>query len=877
MKKTYKLIKVFAALLSLATINTNAQNCINTTQYPSGTVAIASTGTTTVTTCNFAGEYSVLNFTAAGAYNFNSTGVGNYLTVTDNLNNPLGAGYALLGVVIPSVGVYRCHISLSPTCGTNATCHNVTVSSATFCNSASQYPTGTVNIANTGTTTVTTCNFGGEYSVNNFSATGVYTINATGGAGNYFTVKNTAGTIIYAQGLSPLTLNIAYTGLYRIHIAVAGPTACTTDGVCHTVNVVAPAAVGCTGTPAAANAVATPTAICAGANSTLSLSTTYTASGIAYQWFSASAFAGPYTAVAGATVSNYPSIALTTNTFYTAVITCTNSASSATATAVQVIVNPNPTVSIAATSTAICSSGTSTVALTASGAPAYTWSPAGSLSASTGSLVTATPTITTIYSVVGSNTTGCTNTKTISISVSATPSLTVNSASVCANNSVALNVSAPSFTYCQPAYSTGTGSGDYIGGVQLANITNTTTGLATPYYTVYPNTGNTTTTLTAGSTYTLFLNPGTFSSNNGMAAWIDYNKNGTLNDVNEKLGEVTIAGAYPTFSVVVFTVPATAFNGVTRFRVREVYATTNIDPCLSATYGETEDYIITIVGGATQYSWTPATYLSTTTGSTVVSTPATSINYTVTTSVNGCTSSATSTVVVNTPSLSITGNSTTCTGQSIALTANGASTYTWNTGATTVSISATPTANATYTASGTSSLGCVGSATQAVTVNPLPTVNAVSNTSLLCSGSSATLTANGASTYTWNTSANTAVIVINPTVTTTYTVNGTSVAGCNNVATLTQSVSVCTGLNNVSAKISGLSVYPNPSNGEFTVELNNGINKTIQVTDIAGRVVLTTTSLNDKVNVNINNLTNGIYFVKIVSNNVTEVIKVVKQ
>ena len=181
MKKTYKLIKVFAALLSLATINTNAQNCINTTQYPSGTVAIASTGTTTVTTCNFAGEYSVLNFTAAGAYNFNSTGVGNYLTVTDNLNNPLGAGYALLGVVIPSVGVYRCHISLSPTCGTNATCHNVTVSSATFCNSASQYPTGTVNIANTGTTTVTTCNFGGEYSVNNFSATGVYTINATGG------------------------------------------------------------------------------------------------------------------------------------------------------------------------------------------------------------------------------------------------------------------------------------------------------------------------------------------------------------------------------------------------------------------------------------------------------------------------------------------------------------------------------------------------------------------------------------------------------------------------------------------------------------------------------------------------------------------------
>lgn len=53
--------------------------------------------------------------------------------------------------------------------------------------------------------------------------------------------------------------------------------------------------------------------------------------------------------------------------------------------------------------------------------------------------------------------------------------------------------------------------------------------------------------------------------------------------------------------------------------------------------------------GATTYSWTPATWLSATSGSMVISTPLNNITYTVTgTDSNGCVSSAQCTVIVNT-------------------------------------------------------------------------------------------------------------------------------------------------------------------------------------------------------------------------------------
>jgi hypothetical protein len=49
------------------------------------------------------------------------------------------------------------------------------------------------------------------------------------------------------------------------------------------------------------------------------------------------------------------------------------------------------------------------------------------------------------------------------------------------------------------------------------------------------------------------------------------------------------------------------------------------------------------------------------------------------------------------------------------------------------------------------------------------------------------------------------------------------------------------------------------------------------ISDISGRVVLSAKTTNDKINLNITSLSNGVYFVKVQSNNATEVIKVIKQ
>lgn len=81
---------------------------------------------------------------------------------------------------------------------------------------------------------------------------------------------------------------------------------------------------------------------------------------------------------------------------------------------VTVTVNPTPSVTVTAPQYEICPGGS--VVLTATGASSYTWSPGGSLSATTGAVVTASPTTTTTYNIQG--TTGsCSGNTTIEIEV----------------------------------------------------------------------------------------------------------------------------------------------------------------------------------------------------------------------------------------------------------------------------------------------------------------------------------------------------------------------------------------------------------------------------------------------------------------------------
>lgn len=178
--------------------------------------------------------------------------------------------------------------------------------------------------------------------------------------------------------------------------------------------------------------------------------------------------------------------------------------------------------------------------------------------------------------------------------------------------------------------------------------------------------------------------------------------------------------------------------------------------------------------GATTYSWNVGS-----TGSSLTVSPISNTNFTVTGTTNGCTNTTVSTVSVI-PLPTVTVNSPTiCAGGTATLIANGGTTYVWNTGSTSNSLVVLPTSNTNFTVIGTTN-GCTNTAVSNVSVTPLPSVTV--NSPTICSGQTATLIANGASTYTWNNGSNNNTLSDNPTTTTNYTVIGEDL-GCLNTAT----------------------------------------------------------------------------------------------
>lgn len=198
----------------------------------------------------------------------------------------------------------------------------------------------------------------------------------------------------------------------------------------------------------------------------------------------------------------------------------------------------------------------------------------------------------------------------------------------------------------------------------------------------------------------------------------------------------------------------------------------------------------------------------------------------------------------------------------------GATSYTWNlpVGWSGVGTSNTinPTAgnSGTISVSGVNSCGTGAAQTISVLVNPLPTINASSTTSLLCVGYTATLTASGASSYTWNPGGIGTSIFVSPTVTTTYSIVGTSTAGCNNSSSFTQSVSTCVGLSSVSLAKQEISIYPIPFSNSLTI-ISNEINQPILIYNALGSIVYSSTIQNAKAEINLSNQAAGIYYLKI--------------
>ena len=419
----------------------------------------------------------------------------------------------------------------------------------------------------------------------------------------------------------------------------------------------------------------------------------------------------------------------------------------------QVVVTVNPSLSVyAGPDVAVCSG--QTVTLAGSGMTTYSWSPVVTDG------VAFTPAATGTYTVTGTTAAGCTSTDQVLVTVNNLP--TINGgidAAVCAGQTVTLTASGATSYSWSPLVTNGVSftpaaTGTYtVTGTGANGCTNTDQVLVTV---------NPLPTVNAGADQAICTGQSVTLSASGANtySWSPVVSNGVAftpaTSGTYTVTGTTSAGCVSTDQVLVTVNTLPTINGGT-----DVTVCTGQTATLSAS-------------GATTYSWSPVV----TNG--VAFTPASTGTYTVTgTTASGCTNTDQVLVTVN-PLPTVNGGTdvTICAGETVTLTASGATTYSWSPSATN-GVGFTPSTSSTYTVTGTSSLGCTNTDQVMVNVNSLPNVSAGADQSV-CVGTQVTLSGLDAVSYTWSPAITDGVPFTPPTGTTTYTVTGTSAAGCVN-------------------------------------------------------------------------------------------------
>lgn len=210
------------------------------------------------------------------------------------------------------------------------------------------------------------------------------------------------------------------------------------------------------------------------------------------------------------------------------------------------------------------------------------------------------------------------------------------------------------------------------------------------------------------------------------------------------------------------------------------------------------------------------------TGTTATFTANTNFTVTVTNS-NNCTTSANGSVAITgQPAVAITpANPAFCTGGSVALTVSpSGSSYSWSGPNGFTSNAQSPSVNmpGTYSVTVTNPGSCSGTATASKSVTQHSSPTAnAGNDVTIQQGNSTTLTATGGTSYTWSNGANSASTTVSPTQTTTYTVTVTDANGC--TATDNVTVFVQSGGCNNTYTLNATSVNILASGGTASVNL----------------------------------------------------------
>ncbi len=524
--------------------------------------------------------------------------------------------------------------------------------------------------------------------------------------------------------------------------------------------------------------------------------------GLSYLWNPAATLTSP-------TTSN-PSALPLVSTTYSVVVTDANGCSKMDSMTVTVHNYPGIT---AGPDQTICIG--SATPITATGGTGYLWSPSTGLNASVGATVSANPTVTTSYSVIGTDVWGCTNSDQIVINIVNAPIVSAGTdTAVCNGESVQLNA-------------TGGISYSWSPGANLT-ATNIFNPLATPVNTItYTVTITDANGCSANDAIAITVLPLPLA-NAGIDQDICINFTAQLNATggtsylwspNLTLSDSIINNPVSsTLATTTYAVLVTGANGCTASDSMTV--TVHNTPIISAGSDATICYgtstVLQAIGG-TIYNWTPFTALNNAGIAAPTASPTVTTYYVVQgISSWGCINYDTVTVNVLAPPPAYAGTDTAiCYLQSTTLHATGGIGYSWAP-ANSLNNSlipdplASPSATVDYIVSVTDANGCVATDTVNVIVHPLPSINAGPDM-YLCLGTPLQMSVTGGIAYQWSpaqdlddsTLANPTTIT---TVTTNYIVTGQDNIGCSNsdsvlvtviyplTATANAEVDVCEGL-----------------------------------------------------------------------------------
>jgi hypothetical protein len=575
--------------------------------------------------------------------------------------------------------------------------------------------------------------------------------------------------------------------------------------------------IACPASSATLAAVSSTTA-CAG--NTLTINTS-TISGASYAWYNGTTLiSGATSAMYSTTVSGNYSVKLNN-------VGCTIPSNT-----VSLTFNALPSITLTANSTSICT--TQSVSILASGATTYTWS-----DGSNNATYNTTPISSSIYSITGVDANNCSNTASISISVNPTPTVVISASqlAVCPNETAILSLSgASTYTWTDgsniTSYSvsptsnttysvTGTDADGCIGNSILTITANpsptilistsntvicsgnsvalTATGASTYTWTNGPSTSVYSVTPTNNSTYSV---SGTNANNCSSSGVITISVNITPTVSISATSNTICAGQTTTLSAI----GATSFtwsdgSNNTTYNTTpissSIYSVTGVDAnncsntaSISISVNATPTVVISAsqlavcpnenailsLSGALTYTWTDGSNITSYSVS-----PTLNTTYSVTgTDADGCIGNSILTITANpSPTILIsTSQSVICEGNSSLLTANGATSYTWTNGPNTSTYTVNPSTNSTYTVEGLDNNNCFNTSIITVSVTANPTVSAIASSTAICAGQTVTLTANGASTYTWLPSGSILTNeIVAPTGNTTYSLSGIS-NGC---------------------------------------------------------------------------------------------------